>query len=406
MKQLDFGRYSSTEWKEFKRIYREMFWDELEERSIREATRFLQEEINAEFDLQIGALWYERTGSRRDERNGSRVRSYEIKGGRVAELVIPRSRKLDIRFTVFDKWERVQPRVLTAMLKAYLLSRGSGCAREIVEAFGQSGFSRSFLQRLVKGFEGRLRSFHERRLKPWPYVFIDGMAVKVFDSQHVKEKVVIIAIGMDDEHRSEILDWVVAESEDEVSVRGLLIDLKRRGIVAPRLFITDDSRGILTALRLEYPHTARQLCSFHKISNIQRHLKDISVRAEILREAGDIYQLSSTRSEAIERLREFSSKWKGKEPEAVRLFRHRFEDTLRYFDCPQHMWVSLRTNNPLEQLIGKLRDWTKRYTRFHGQTNLELALYTYVCHKNGELVPESAQQQEEMVNQIPTLIVA
>jgi len=57
MKPLDFGRYTSTEWKEFKRIHREMFWDELEERSIREATRFLQAEINAEFDLQIGALW-------------------------------------------------------------------------------------------------------------------------------------------------------------------------------------------------------------------------------------------------------------------------------------------------------------------------------------------------------------
>jgi putative transposase len=406
MKPLNFGSYSSTEWKEFKRIHREMFWDELEERSIREATRFLQAEINAEFDMQIGALWYERTESRRDERNGNRVRSYEIKGGRVAELVIPRSRKLDIRFTVFDRWERVQPRVLTAMLKAYLLSRGSGCAQEIVEAFGQSEFSRSFLQRLVKRFENRLRLFHERRLKTWPYVFMDGMSVKVFDSQHVKEKVVIVALGMDDEHRSEILDWVVAESEDEVSVRGLLIDLKRRGLVSPRLFITDDSRGILTALRLEYPHTERQLCSFHKISNIQRHLKNISLRAEILREAGDIYELSTTRTEAVERMKEFSSRWRKKEPEAVRLFRHRFEDTLRYFDCPMHMWVSLRTNNPLEQLIGKLRDWTRRYTRFHGQMNLELALYTYVCHKTGELEPKSEQQEEVAVNQIPTLLVA
>ena len=125
MKQLDFGSYSSTEWKEYKRIYREMFWDELEQRSLREATRFLQEQINAEFDMQIGALWYERTARRRDERNGSRRRSYEMKGGHVAELRIPRSRALDIRFTVFERWERVQPRVVAAMLKAYLLSRSS-----------------------------------------------------------------------------------------------------------------------------------------------------------------------------------------------------------------------------------------------------------------------------------------
>ena len=135
-------------------------------------------------------------------------------------------------------------------------------------------------------------------------------------------------------------------------------------------------------------------------------MKDISLRAEILREAGDIYELSATRSEAVERMKEFSSRWRKKEPEAVRLFRHRFEDTLRYFDCPKHMWVSLRTNNPLEQLIGKLRDWTRRYTRFHGQMNLELALYTYVCHKKGQLEPQSEEQEEEVVNQIPTLFVA
>jgi len=49
-KQLDFGKYNITEWREFKRIYREMFWDELEERVIEEAKRMLQEQIYAEFE--------------------------------------------------------------------------------------------------------------------------------------------------------------------------------------------------------------------------------------------------------------------------------------------------------------------------------------------------------------------
>ena len=406
MKRLDFGSYSSTEWEEFKRIHREMFWEELEEGTLREAKRILQEQVYEEFELQLGAKRFERTPGRRDERNGTRVRSYEISAGRIAELVIPRARNLDIRFTVFEQWERVQPEVLAALIKAYLLSRSASCASEIAQAFGQSRFSRSYLQRLVKRFEERLHGYHRRSLRNWPYVFIDGMAVKVRDVR-LRDKMVIFAIGMDDEHRWEVLGWVVADHEDECSVRGLLGDLKRRGLTDPKLFISDDAAGILSALRVEYPRAKWQSCAFHKISAIQRHLKNISHRKEILREAGDIYALSQTRTQAIRRFEAFRTKWRRREPEAVRLFARGFEDTLRYFDFPRHMWISLYTNNHMEQFIGKLRTWIDRFNYFQGQTNLELSIYTYLCHKNGELVSDSTHSTTiEQGYQNPTLIVA
>jgi transposase-like protein len=409
MKSLDFGRYSSTEWGEFKRIHQMMFWEEAEAKALEEARQLLQGQIDYEFDLQIGASRYERSAGRRDERNGSRRRSYEIRAGFLADLKIPRARTLDIRFTVFAMWERVQPKVVAAMLRAYLLARSSSCAQEIVEAFGQSRFSRSYLQRLVRQFEERLRQYHSRPIRSWPYVFIDGMAVKVRDVS-LKDQVVIFAMGMDDSGASEVLGWVVAGSEDEVSVRGLLIDLKRRGLTGPELFISDESGGIMSALRLEYPHARWQSCAFHKVSRIQQSLEDISSRKAILREAGDIYELSRTRREAIGRFRRFCRRWRDREPRAVDLFARGFADTLRYFDFPEHMRVSLRTNNPMEQFIGKMRDWTARFNYFQGRANLELALYTYICHKNRTLVPESLysrpNQPEGDQHRIPTLSVA
>jgi putative transposase len=409
MQELVFGNYSSTEWRELKRIHQAMFWEEVEAQALKEAKDLLQGQINHEFDLQVGASWYERTPHRRDERNGSRPRTYEIRAGVITDLRIPRARKLDIRFTVFDKWERVQPKVLGAILKAYLLGRSSSCAQQIVEAFGQSRFSRSFLQRLAHQFEARLKGFRERRLGNWRYVFIDGMAVKVWDT-YLKDKMVIFAVGMDDEGNREVLGWVVSDSEDEVSVRGLLIDLKRRGLGGVELFISDESAGIVSALKLEYPHAAWQSCAFHKVSGIQRSLKDISVRKEMLREAGDIYELSQSRREAEKRFRRFCRKWRHREPRAVKLFARGFENTLRYFDFPRHMWVSLRTTNPLEQFIGKLRAWTARFNYFRGRANLNLAIFTYICHKNGELVPESLRPElgnpEGVITTKPTLFVA
>ena len=161
---------------------------------------------------------------------------------------------------------------------------------------------------------------------------------------------------------------------------------------------------------MEYPHARWQSCAFHRVSRIQESLQEISSRKAILREAGDIYALSRTRREALGRFKRFCRKWRGREPRAVDLFARGFADTLRYFDFPEHMWVSLRTNNPMEQFIGKMRDWTARFNYFQGRANLELALYTYICHKNRELVPESLysrpDRSQEGQNQIPTLSVA
>lgn len=403
MKQLSFKGNSITEWQEFKRIHHEKFWDELYQKALKDAKAMIQSQVYEEFDMQIGAGWHKRTNTREDKRNGFRYRNYEILGGYIQDLKIPRARKLDIRFTIFDMWERVQSKVLNAMLTAYLLGKSSSCAQDIIESFGQSRFSRSYLQRLVKNFEQRLKRYRHRQItKPWPYIFIDGMAIKMHDV-YLKDRIVIFAFGMDNNHNTELLGWVIADTEDEASVRGLLIDLKQRGLDDVELFISDDSKGIIAALKLEYPHTPWQLCSFHKIKNINDHLSDINNRKDILREAGDIYQLSENKKDAIERFHNFRHNWYKKEPEAVRLFSQGFEHTLGYFEFPKDMWISLRTNNPLEQFIGKLRDWLFKFNYFQGKTNLELAIFTYLCYKNGELVSEI---ENEANLQKDTLLVA
>ncbi len=51
------------------------------------------------------------------------------------------------------------------------------------------------------------------------------------------------------------------------------------------------------------------------------------------------------------------------------------------------MWASLRTTNPLEQLTSKLRGWTTRLSYFRGRDYLELTIYSYLCYREGPLVP-------------------
>ena len=392
--ELNFKADSTTEWREYSKIMKSMFWQEFEARRQEDTRKMIQEQIDEEFEMQIGARLNEKSpGQRHDHRNGYRFRSFEVMNGFIPSFEIPRARKIRIHFSAFGLWERVQPKVLDAMLKAYLYSRGSGATQEIIQAFGQSRFSKTFLQRLVLRFESSLNGYRLRKIdKVWPYVFIDGMAIKFYDGLELKERVVLIAMGMDHDKQMAILGWVTVRSEHEAAVRSLLLHLKEKGLKAPELFITDDSKGILAALELEHPHVKRQLCAFHKMSNISKHLSDLSRRAGIMREAGDIYELSSSRREAIERFGVFIKNWKRLEPEAVRLFKQGFERTLTYFDFPKDDWKSIYTSNPIEQQIGKLRDWLRRFNYFRGQTNLDLALYSYVHCKSGEELPSSYEQ--------------
>jgi len=392
--ELNFKANSTTEWREYSKIMKSMFWDEFEAGRRKEAHRMIQDQINEEFQMQIGASWHEKGSvNRQDNRNGYRLRSFEVLSGFIPSFRIPRARNMQITFSAFGLWERVQPKVLDAMLKAYLYSRGSGSAQEIIGAFGQSRFSKTFLQRLVRRFEASLRDHHRKKIdQHWPYVFIDGMVIKFYDGLELRERVVLIAMGMDHAKKTAILGWVTVRSEHETAVRSLLVYLKERGLKAPDLFITDDAKGILSALELEYPHVQRQLCAFHKINNIGSHLKNRRNRSKIMRQAGDIYKLSSSRREAIERFGVFMKDWRRFEPEAVRLFKQGFERTLTYFDFPRQDWKSIYTSNPVEQQIGKLRDWLSRFNYFRGQANLDLALYSYVHTKSGEELPSAYEQ--------------
>jgi transposase-like protein len=240
--------------------------------------------------------------------------------------------------------------------------------------------------------------------KEYSYVFIDGMRVKIRDG-YLKEQVVIFALGMDEELKTELLGYIVADTESEQAVRSLVIDLRKRGLKTPKLFISDESAGIEAALKLEYPHVLRQICAFHKMKNIQEHLEDKKNRKAILADASDIYEQSTSVRGALKMLKEFRRKWIRKEPEATKCFCARFEKTLRYFSFPKEHWKSLYTSNPIESFISQIRNWTRKFNYSEPKANLDLALFTYFYSKHGDLVLNMNSQAATDENGIPTLLV-
>ena len=89
----------------------------------------------------------------------------------------------------------------------------------------------------------------------------------------------------------------------------------------------------------------------------------------------------------LQNLEAFKSKWRHKESLAVRSFVTGFERTMTYLRFPKDHWRWIYTNNSMESLIDKVRDWTNRYGYFQGRGNLYIALFTFIQHKQKQLVP-------------------
>ena len=391
MKQLNFEGNLTAQWQESKHEFRTRFWDEIQQQMRGQVKAVIETLVQAEFNSLIGARAYERISTRKNKRNGSYTRNLETPLGRIQDIVIPRARSLDIRFSLFDRWQQVEDSVLEAMLQAYLLGRSSACAQKIIQAFNHSRFSKGFLQRLTHRFENNLQTWLNRPMtKAWPYLFLDGMVVDVKEVQ-LQQWCVLWALGMDEKRNTEILGFVVLKTESQEGCERLLRDLKGRGLMAPQLIISDDSKAIENAAAMVFPHTPQQGCIFHKVKAAGKYIQNTKNRKTFLRQAADIY-LKATGIRSLEqRLKQFKKKWRAKEPEALRSLCSGFGRTTTYLAFPENHWSWIRTSNPMERFIEEIRDWTRRFGYFQGRGNLYTALFTYLCHKNPELVSNSNQ---------------
>ncbi|MBI3314129.1 MAG: IS256 family transposase [Candidatus Omnitrophica bacterium] len=404
MNQLHFEEHLTKRWQESKREFRARFWEEIQQQLRGQVKQIMEDLIQTEFNSIIGAQPYERNHSRKSKRNGSYTRNLETPLGRIQDIEIPRARQLDIRFSLFDRWQQVEDSVLESMLQAYLLGRSGSCAQKIIQGFNHSSFSRSFLQRLTHRFEDNLQAWLNRPITTaWPYLFIDGMVVDVKEA-HLQQWCVLWALGMDEKRNIEVLGFVILKTESQEGSERLLRDLKGRGLKPPRLIISDDSKAIENAAAMVFPHTPQQGCVFHKVKATGRHLKNTKNRKSFLRQARDIYAKAKTKRAAIQRLQNFKKRWRKKESKAVRSLQAGFDRTLAYFDFPQDHWSWIRTNNPSERFIREVRRWTLRLGYFQGRGNLYTALFTFLCHQNPKLVPNLNQNQSHDLKKDTILI--
>jgi transposase-like protein len=217
---------------------------------LRDAVAMVARELmEAEISGQIGAGRGEVSPERSTHRNGYRPRGWETRVGEI-ELAIPRKREGEAYFPSFLEPRRpAEQALLSVVMEAYVNGVSTRKVDRLVSQLGISGMSKDRVSAICRALDERVAAFRERPIEgAYPYLWLDAKQVKVRSDGHVRSKAVVIAYGVHESGRREVIDLDVGEVESGAFWVEFLRGLRARGLADVRLCASDAHEGLKGAI--------------------------------------------------------------------------------------------------------------------------------------------------------------
>ena len=192
----------------------------------------------------------------------------------------------------------------------------------------------------------------------YPYVYMDGIALKRVWANEVRNVSILVAIGVDSEGYRKVLGIEEGCKEDKAGWSNFLTHLKSRGLKGVKLFTSDACLGLVESLAEYYPEAQLQRCTVHFYRNVssvvpKKKASEVALMLKAIHACED-------RKAALEKAHAVSEKLEQMRlPKAASKVRDKIAETLAYYSFPAIHWKKLRTNNPLERIMREIRRRTR-----------------------------------------------
>jgi len=330
----------------------------------------LNEAMKIEREEALKAAPYERNPERTGYANGFKDREYASRMGSL-RIQIPQVRGLSFYPRCLEKGERCEKALKLAVAEMYIQGVSTRKVTAITEELCGFEISSTQVSRCAALLDEGLQKFRNRSLTgKYAYVYFDAEYEKIRHNNSVIDMATLVAIGVTEKGKREVLGISSRLSEAEVHWREFFEELQRRGLSGVLLFISDAHAGMKAARRAVFPSVKWQRCQFHMAQNAQSYAPKESMKNEIGESLRRIFH-SCDYAAAQEEKRKCIEKYKVSAPEFIKWLEDNLEEGLTCFGFPEAHRKKIRTVNGLERLNREIRRRTRVATLFPNVASCE-----------------------------------
>jgi putative transposase len=318
---------------------------------------FLQRHLESEITEYLQAAPYERAEQRKGHRNGYKPRMLRTRVGTL-NLLVPKDRDGCFQTCLFERYQRSEKALVLALQQMYLQGVSTRKVTDITERLCGTSFSRSQVSALCEKLDAELTIWRNRRLNgDYPYLIVDAQYHKVREDHRIVSKGILTVVGISREGYREILAVQSARTENETTWSNVFRDLVNRGLQGVQLVISDDHKGLRSAIDRYFQGCQWQRCQVHYLRNLlgMAPKKYSKVLADQFR---DIFN-APDRKTAHARLKELVSFYAEKLPQVAESLEETAEEVLACLNFPEEHRRRIRTTNGLERLHEEIRRRTR-----------------------------------------------
>jgi len=313
--------------------------------------------MRVERDNTLKASPYERSEQRLGYANGFKDKKLDSRMGKL-ELQIPQTRGVAFYPGCIEKGLRSERALKLAVAEMYLKGVSTRKVEKITEQLCGLEINSTQVSRMTKELDEEFDALRNRPLARYPYLVIDALYLKVQHNGTVIDQAVLIAYGVNEFGRREILGASVSLSEAEVHWRQFFESLQKRGLAGIRLITSDDHSGIRAALRSVFPSTPWQRCQFHMSQNAQSYAPKKHMRGEIAEAMRSIFNSPSLETAEII-IRNVIDTYSQSAPEFANWVESNIREGLTCFQFPKKHQKRIRTSNGIERVNREVKRRTR-----------------------------------------------
>lgn len=369
---------------------------------LRQAVRIaLISVLDAEVDAFIGALPYERTEERRDQRNGHYTRHLETSMGLITDLPVPRTRR-GYHTQLFERYQRRRDELDQAISQMFIKGLSTRQVGQVMETLTGSKPSASTVSRVFHTLQAEYEQWKTRQLEErYAYAFADGTYFTVIYNDEGCKMPILAVIGIRTTGEREMLAFCIGDRENEPAWKDLLDDLKARGVKEIGLWVSDGNQAMLNAITAKFGSAPRQRCVLHKMDNVLSYIPNTQ-QAQIKPELKALFY-QKDRQAADQAVAAFIEKYRSIYPSAIDCLQRDLEACLTFYAFPKAHWKTIRTNNVMERLFGEVKRRShKMAAAFRNEASCLLLFYAVIrslkFNKLTMPVPSEAQPDSAILH--------